>query len=216
MNIAELQTAIGTTADGKWGPASRAALRDKFTNKAAPAATPGQQQAFADRLGVTLRQLQAVAKVESSGAGFDAVGRPKILFERHIFHGMTNGRYSPSSFSNPEGGGYGDDSWNKLLLAAGKVPDAAFSSCSWGKFQVLGKWWHDLGYTSAFALAVSTVASEAAHYDLLCRYIERNGLRVQMTALSDDPDDCRAFAKAYNGPNYVRFDYHGKLARAMK
>lgn len=216
MDIVGLQKAIGTVPDGKWGAASRSALIDKFANKAAPSISNGQLQAFADRLGVTLKQIAAVARVESSGAAFDSWGRPKILYERHLFHRMTDGKWSPSAYSNGQGGGYGEDSWDKLTWAAGKAPDAAFSACSWGKFQVLGMHWSALGYSSAFALAASTVTSEAAHYDLLCRFIEKNNLKAAMQAISTDPDDCRAFARSYNGPTYANFEYHLKLAKAMR
>lgn len=216
MNIAELQKAIGTAPDGKWGPASRAALLDHFTNTKAPAITPGQMQIIADRLSVSLRQLRAVALVESSGSGFDRQGRPKILFERHYFHRLTNGKWSPAIFSDSKPGGYGDDSWNKLLAACGRDPDAAFASCSWSAFQVMGAHWKALGYGSPFALAESTVKDEAAHYELLARFIERNNLTGAMSAISTDPEDCRAFARSYNGPRYADGKYHEKLARAMK
>lgn len=216
MDITGLQRAIGTTPDGQWGPASRAAMLDKFTNKSAPAITPGQMQAFADRLGVSLRQLAAVARVESSGGAFDEWGRPKILYERHKFHGLTGGKWSVTFWSNPQRGGYGEHSWDKLLMACGKDPDAAFSSCSWGKFQVMGMHWKALGYSSPYALAQSTVTAEAAHYDLLARFIERNNLAQAMRSISTDPEDCRAFARAYNGKDYAAGAYHLKLAKAMK
>lgn len=216
MSVTSLQTAIGTQVDGHWGPASRAALLDKFTNRNAPAITPGQMQAFADRLGVSLRQLAAVAELESRGSGFDAQGRPKILFERHVFHRLTKGRFSPASFSDPKFGGYSESSWEKLALACGRDPAAAFASASWGKFQVMGFHAAALGFPSSFALAVSTTASEAAHYELICRFIEVNKLAVPMRAISADPRDCRAFARAYNGADYARNRYDDKLARAMR
>jgi hypothetical protein len=111
---------------------------------------------FAKRLGVSARQLAAVAKVEAAGSGFDADGRPKILFERHKFHQFTKGEYSNSAFSNPVAGGYGESSWAKLqsAIATGAV-DAAFMSCSWGKFQVMGQYWQEFGYASPYALAES-------------------------------------------------------------
>jgi hypothetical protein len=95
---------------------------------------------------VPARNVRAVAAVESSGSGYDDQGRPKILFERHLFHRMTKGRWSVCSFSNGESGGYHEPSWDKLAAAACKDPAAAFSSASWGKFQVLGLHWLALGY----------------------------------------------------------------------
>lgn len=215
MNIKELQTAIGTTPDGAWGPASQDALLYHFANLQAKAVTADELQAFADRLGVTLKQLRAVAKVESAGGGFDDQGRPKILFERHYFHRLTDGRWSPSIFSNASSGGYNIGSWSKLLAACGRDPDAAFASASWGKFQVMGAHWSKLAYASPYALAYSCVGSEAGHYELLCRFVETFGLLPSMRELSADPDACRAFAKAFNGPGYRVNSYHTKLAGAM-
>lgn len=216
MNIRELQAAIGTPADGAWGPNSKAALLAAFTNTAAPAVTDEEIEAFAAMAGCTPKQLRAVANVESAGSGFDRQGRPKILFERHLFHRLTDGRWSVSSFSNPKGGGYSEDSWAKLGAACAKDPDAAFSSCSWGKFQVLGTHWSKLGYDSPFSLAKATTESEANHYLLLVQYVRAFGLADEMRALSTDPETCRAFAKGYNGPQYQRFNYHTKLAEAMR
>lgn len=215
MDVRKLQTTLGVKADGIFGPISREALRSRFTNINAPAVNSADMTAFASRLGCTVKQLRAVAAVESGGSAYDKNGRPKILFERHLFHRQTGGQWSVSSFSNPTGGGYNDDSWDKLGLACGKDPDAAFASCSWGKFQVLGLHWSKLKYASPYDLAFSTVANEAAHFELLARYIEAFGLTDELRALSRDPDDCRAFAKGYNGPAYERFAYHTKLAAAM-
>jgi len=215
MTIEELQTAIGVAADGLWGPASRAGLVAAFTNLSAPAAGDADIAAIARRLGCKPAQIRAVAKVESSGSGFDKFGRPKMLFERHLFHRQTAGRHSPAPFSNPAYGGYNEDSWVKLTYAAGKAPEAAFASASWGRFQVLGLHWRKLGFASPFELARSTVKSEAAHYELLARYVETFGLLKALRALSADPATCEAFAEGYNGPAYKRFMYHQKLARAM-
>lgn len=215
MNVSVLQVRIGVEPDGKWGPKSRAALLDHFTNTSAPAVSDADIAGYAARLGCTVKQINAVAKVESAGGGFDNSGKPKILFERHWFHRLTDGKWSPSSFSQSTGGGYGESSWNKLSDACGHNPDAAFSSASWGKFQVMGGHWAKLGYPSAYAMAWTTAQSEADHYEMLVRYIEVFGLREELQALSDEPGDCRAFAKGYNGPAYERNDYHAKLAEAM-
>lgn len=215
MNVAELQAKIGTTPDGAWGPLSRAALLATFTNKQANGVTPAEMRQFAERLGCSLNQLHAVAEVESSGGGFERTGRPKILYERHYFDRLTKGRWSPSSFSNPQPGGYSISSWDKLSDACGHDPDAAFASCSWGRFQVMGAHWQALGYVSPYALAWTTAQSEGDHFELLARFIEANRLQDEMRAISTNPDDCRAFASAYNGRGYARLGYHKKLAREM-
>lgn len=217
MNIIELQQAVGTKADGIWGKDSRDALLNTFTNTNAKPVSNADVAAFAKRLGVSAKQVAAVAAVESSGGGYDNKGRPKILFERQKFHKFTGGRFSVCAFSNPVRGGYNESSWDKLLgaIVTGEV-DAAFMSCSWGKFQVMGEYWDDFGFASPFAFAHSTVASETAHYEMLCHYVETFKLQDEMARLSTDPETCRAFAKAYNGGDYATQGYHLKLAKAMK
>lgn len=177
--------------------------------------TGGTITILSARLGVTEKQMRAVAQVESSGGGFDSQGRPKILFERHKFHSATGGKYSTTSYSNPKSGGYNEDSWGKLTQAIGKDVDAAFASASWGKFQVMGFHWEALGYPSALEMAYTSVISEAAHYEMLVRYVEQFGLEEEMAMISTDEDDCRPFAKGYNGSGYEKYGYHTKLAAAM-
>lgn len=201
--------------DGDPGSLTRDAIRKVFTNPCAGAVTDDDIAHLATRLGCSPKQLRAVSKVESGGAGFDDEGKPKILFERHIFARLTKGKWSPAIFSNRSGGGYSEPSWDKLTLAACKDADAAFSSVSWGKFQVMGMHWSFLGYPSPIEMAYSTVTSEAAHYEMLARYIEKNGLKSKLSDISTNADDNRPLARSYNGANYHQFDYHNKLARAM-
>lgn len=218
MTPTDLQTWLNAhgqnvVVDGKIGPASQAAIVAAFTNRNAPAVTDSQIAAFALRLGCTTKQLRAVARVESGGSAFDNFGRPKILFERHIFHRLTDGQWDGTAFSNASPGGYDESSWSKLTQAAAKNPDAAFSSASWGKFQVIGAHWNTLGYASPIALAYSTVMDEAASYELLARFIEKNGLSGALARLSTDTASCTPFARGYNGP--AQRGYDAKLAAAM-
>lgn len=216
MNVSALQVRIGTEPDGKWGPKSHAALLAHFTNLNAPAVSPADIEAYAKRLGCTVKQLNAVAKVESAGGGFDNTGKPKILFERHWFHRLTGGKWTPASFSMAKAGGYSDPSWEKLSSACGRDPDAAFSSASWGKFQILGTHWQRLGYPSAYSMAWTSAQSEADHYEMLVRYIEVFKLQKALQALSENPADCVEFASRYNGPAFRKNRYDEKLAEAMR
>lgn len=204
-------------ADGVGGPATRAAIKAAFANTSAPAVTDADIVGFAERLQCSVRQIRAVAAVESSGGGFTDSGRPKILFERHYFHRLTNGRFGVSAWSNPKGGGYQEmDSWEKLAHAACQDPLAALASASWGKFQVMGAHAEKLGWENALAMAYSMVKSEAAHYEALVRYVWNFGLTEEIRKLSTNPADNEAFAKGYNGPAFRKFDYHNKLAKAMR
>lgn len=216
MDIATLQQAIGTTPDGRWGPASSAALVAHFTNRQANAISTADMAAAAAKLGCSLAQVRAVRDVEAAGSGFDAHGRPKILYERHKFHRITGGRFSPSPFSQSVRGGYDVSSWDKLNAAIGTGEvDAAFQSCSWGAFQVMGEWWDELGYPSPYAMAWTCAQSEGDHLEMLVRYIEHFGLQDELRALSSSPVSCRAFAAAYNGAGYRANRYDEKLAARM-
>lgn len=225
MDVATLQGALGAVPDGNWGPMSRKALLAGFRNMAAPGVDEAYLTGIAARLGCTTRQVRAFAKVESSGGGYDLAGRPKILFERHKFHKFTGGRFSPAWYSMSKGGGYSEDlapadgaqgSWGKLNDAIAHDVDAAFMACSWGKFQVLGEWWDELGYESPFAMALSCVPGEAGHYEMFVRYVEHFHLADELRLVSKNPETNRAIAAAYNGPGYRAFDYHRKLAEAMR
>lgn len=202
--------------DGKCGMMTRAAIAAVFSNKNAPAINDADLLVVASRLGCTTKQIRAVAAVESGGGAYDTEGRPKILFERHLFDRFTDGAHSICAWSNPKGGGYAEDSWQKLENAACADATAAFKATSWGKFQVLGMHSDALGYASPLDMAYSTVTAEAAHYEMLARYLEKNGLVKAIRALSTNAADNVAFAKGYNGAGYLKFDYHNKLARAMR
>jgi hypothetical protein len=63
--------------------------------------------AAAATLKVGTPEIWTVIGVETSGCGFLPDRRPQILFERHIFHRLTNGRFDDSDISDPTPGGYG-------------------------------------------------------------------------------------------------------------
>lgn len=188
-----------------------------LTNKDAPAVNANDITVIASRLGVTTKQVQSVAKVESAGGGFTKSGLPKQLFERHYFHRLTGGKWTPAVYSQPKWGGYSDsDTWERFRLALDKDPAAAFQSASWGKFQVMGAHWKALGYPSPFAMVWTLAQSEADHYEMLARFIEANDMKHAMQSLSTNPETCREFARKYNGPQYGKNRYHIKLAEAMR
>ncbi|WP_054589875.1 N-acetylmuramidase domain-containing protein [Sphingopyxis macrogoltabida] len=233
MNLRDLQLWLNAhgaslVVDGLPGPATRSAILNLFINRSAPAVTSQDIAQIAARLGGTPRQVAAVAKVESAGGGWDDAGRLKCLYERHYFWKRL--RILIPVLSNPTPGGYTidadrdgiKDSWEKVADAAMRSPIAAFESASWGKFQIMGahasadpKRRDQVVYQgNAVEFVWWLTRSERNHYEALARFIEVNGLRGAFQRLSTNPDDCRAFARGYNGGGYEK-GYHRKLAEAM-
>lgn len=212
----------GLVEDGKGGPATRAAILEVFRNPRAPAITPAEIRLVADRLRGSTAQVAAVARVESSGGGWDLAGRLKCLWERHWMFRRV--QFAIPLLSNPKPGGYtvdadGDginDSWEKLADAACRWGVVAFECASFGKFQIMGGHWKALGYASPLDFVWRLSRDEAAHYDALARYIEVNRLGPAFRQISTDPESCRDFAKGYNGAAYARLGYHAKIAEAMR
>ncbi len=214
--------------DGAVGPATLGAMMTFFANRQAPAVTDEDIVRIARTLGVTCAQVRAVAKVESAGGGFLDSGLPKILWERHWFWRRVGIRLTsalPGQWvAHPNPGGYTldadrdgiNDSWEKLAEACRRDPVAAFESCSWGKFQIMGGHWKALGYPSVFIFAGSMRESELGHYLALAAFIRVNGLIPAMKALSADPKTNERFARGYNGPAWRKNDYAFKLAMAMR
>lgn len=234
MNVKDLQVWLNTkgvspplNTDGIGGPKTKAAILSVFVNKQAKAITEEELLSLSEELGdTTTKRIKAVAEVESGGSGWFNSGLPKILYERHYFY-----RLVPSPFKNLRGwfinkvaGDYTsdanknniNDSWEKLADAACIDPDAAFQSISIGKFQVMGSHYKMLGFNHPIEMLWAATGYEYQHYKMLVGYIKGTNLLTAYKALSTNPDDCRAFAKGYNGPKYEKYQYHLKLAKAMR
>lgn len=229
---AEIQRHVGVPADGIPGPATaaavakalglggfdRAAFLARFVNRNARAIGHADMVAAAARLDVPVGHLQMVRKVESGGVSFDQSGRPIILPEPHIFYRQTRGAHGRTAFSYPSWGerpypkSY-NERWDMLADMAERDEAAAIESASWGLWQIMGFHWQALGYESAQAFARSMVESEVGHLEALVRFLEVNQLADELRACrAGDPDSCRPFARAYNGPGYAKNKYHIKMA----
>jgi len=167
----------------------------------------------AKRLGVDVPTVQAVAEVESNGKGFLTDGRPKILFERHIFSRMTDRRFDASNpdISNPDPGNYdgGAGEYSRLYLALQLDGEAAVQSASWGAFQLMGFNWRECGERSLYGFLMAIHHDVDAHLGLFVAFVIRKGLSDELQRR-----DWAAFAKVYNGPNYRANRYDRKLADA--
>lgn len=168
------------------------------------------------------RALKAIATVEAGPEGaFLSTGAPVILFERHVFHRLTKGRFDGHpDISNPEPGGYGTYSAQHKRLAAAAVLDkyAAFKSASWGLYQIMGEnhaaaGFRDLssGDNSGIQRFVNAMYRSADdHLRALVMFLRNDSRLVDALRTKNWP----AFAYAYNGPAYEKHDYHGRIAAA--
>lgn len=199
----------------------RAAFLGRYVNLRASAITATDIANAATSLGVTPAHIRMIRAVESGGKSFDDKGRPVILFEPHIFHRRTNGKFSPSAFSYAKWGDRPypksfDGRWAQMADAAEKDEAAALESASWGLFQVMGFHWRALGYASVQDFAAAMTASEGDHLDAAVRFIRANGLAGALgRCKAGNPESCRDFAAGYNGAGYRANSYHIKMAGAL-
>lgn len=182
----------------------------------------------AKRLGCTYAEVEAVAWVECPRQPFDGRGNITNLYEPHIYFEQAQKQdINPLEIAQqfpfvrrliretpfPKGGygKYSEQITRFTLLAQlpfEQARDLAIESCSWGGWQVLGKWWKKLGYASPddFLLSMRTVEGQL---EVFCRYVEVFDLTQ---ALRDR--DWEGFALGYNGKNYKKFGYDWKLSEA--
>lgn len=161
----------------------------------------------------TVAAVRAVAQVESAGGGFLADRRPKILFERHIFHGRTDGRYSAahSDVSWPQRGGYlgGAREYDRLQKAILLDRKAALESASWGKFQVMGFNYAACDHPEVESFVRAMVSGEPAQLAAFVAFIKTKKLDDELIRR-----DWAGFARGYNGSAYAENGYDRKMADA--
>lgn len=142
---------------------------------------------------------------------------PIILFEPHVFHRETGGRFSKThphlSYAKWRTGAYGASSTqhHKLQEAALLDREAALKSCSWGMFQLMGFNWKMMGYTNLQDFVTEMYASNRAQLDGFMRFIKAAGLQAHLRSRN-----WAAIARVYNGAGYATHGYHTKMAAAYK
>lgn len=176
--------------------------------------TDSDYQAAARSLGCEEAAIRAIAKVESPRGPFEDDGEPSILFERHIFHRLTGGRFDSVApdLSNSKRGGYGkySEQHPKLQRAVALDRDAALQSASWGQFQIMGFNYRQAGHATLQSFINAMYRSASAQLEALVNFI-RNDHRL-LSAIRTK--DWASFARIYNGPAYAENEYDVKIARA--
>lgn len=217
--VRAVQTKTGLVVDGIAGPKTLAAIA---TGQRDPKhLSDADIVNAADTLGVAVAAVRAVNEVESTGAGFLPDGRPKILFERHIFWKRLEARgidpapiaaKSPNICSQTRGG-YQGGAAEYARVAAAELIDAGatYESASWGAFQVMGYHWRRLGYASVDEFVARMENSEGDQLDAFVRFVAADAdLLAALKARK-----WARFANGYNGADYARNLYDAKLAQAF-
>jgi hypothetical protein len=190
-------------------------------NKAGRHLTSRDIEEQAREIGIDPCALGAVIKVESGSKGFLTDGRPKILFEGHIFwRQLKKAGKAPETFAaeHPDivyprwvktfyKGGIGE--YERLGRAMLIDEEAALMSTSWGMFQIMGFNHMPAGFDTVKEFVDAHHASEREHLRAFCDFIREGGM---IQALLEK--DWAAFAAKYNGAGYKANAYDVKMAAA--
>lgn len=167
--------------------------------------------------------LLAVKEVESNGGGFLPNGKPKILFEGHIFYRLLAQSVNAASLNqlckqypnivyptwNRSKYFGGDREYIRLANALSINHAAALKSASWGMFQVMGMNYAQCGCKDIDEFVGKMKSSEEDQLMLTIKFLKNNHL---CSALNTH--NWASFARSYNGPSYAANKYDIKLAQA--
>ncbi|WP_106792087.1 N-acetylmuramidase family protein [Aquimarina sp. Aq78] len=187
---------------------------------------------FADQFELELAMVKAVNEVESNGKGFLVSGRPRILFEGHIFwkeldkRGVNPSQYVSEYTKNVlyekwtkayYKGGAGE--YDRLEKAAGMSDEpafheAAYSSASWGAFQIMGFHYANLGFSSVDHFVSEMYDHEREHLKAFGKFIEATSFKGEKLLDWIKEKNWARFAEGYNGSGYKKNKYDTRLKNA--
>jgi len=183
---------------------------------------------LAEQLQIEPAIIKAINSVESSGRGFFIDGRPKILFEGHVFWKQLQQRgYNPAvmqkGFENvlypswTKKYYYGDKrEWDRMEMALSisseaDVAEAAYASASYGLFQIMGFHFKSLGYDDILQFVAEMKENEGMQLHAFGKFVKVNNLLKYLKQYQ-----WAEFALRYNGTGYKANQYDTKLAAAFK
>lgn len=198
--------------------------------------TEADYQAAANEIGCETEVIKAIEKIESGGrTGFDERNRPIILYERHVFSRNTQppGKYDRAYPDISSCKGYSlkrkddvineqeqrqnyyavssDANYKRLAKAYQLDRDAALKACSWGKFQVLGENFKELGFTSVRHMVDAHVKGQAGHLQAFVGFVKSKGMQIAMKE-----KNWEKIARAYNGKSFKKFKYDERIQKAYE
>lgn len=179
--------------------------------------------------------LLALTQVETGGkGGFLPDGRVRILFERHIlFKRLIVRGLNPVPLAkdhpelcgriwDPKAYPYGGEAyqWTRVDTvvqwarnheqATDSYLKAAWESCSWGLFQLLGMNYAAAGFPDVIAFANAMKAGEGQQVGAALHWMDHTGILAPLRAKNWD-----AVAERYNGTGQVAY-YASRLAEAYE
>jgi hypothetical protein len=183
--------------------------------------TKEQLQEAATKYNISLSAIQSIIAVESGGSGFLPDGRPKILFEGHIFwKELVKIGIDPNKFVTGNEdvlykvwtkshyvGGAGEHV--RLAKASLINREAALKSASWGLFQIMGGNYISTGDKTVVQFVLEESASEVDQLDDFLNFITTTQL-IQYLKVKN----WARFAAGYNGPSYKANNYDVRLQQA--
>ena len=182
---------------------------------------------FAKKYNLELAAVKAINEVESSGKGFLMNGKPKILFEGHVFwQQLKNRGIKPESLANAQNRNVLYPKWTKLYYKGGVqeydrlnqaiaissnplVKEAALASASWGSFQIMGYHSKSLGYPSVQDFVDKMYLHEREHLQAFGKFLEVNNILNYLRN-----KNWAKVAEKYNGAGFRTNKYDEKLRKA--
>ena len=238
MNIwaRKWQAIIGVKEDGWFGkdsydaslnmlPGTRHTPRPTAAQLAEPSTFKGAAKRLDDidlprigvRIGVGEDEIHAVIDVETAGGGFDGTGRPRMLFEPHIFYrhlsgaALTRAMAEGLAYQSWGRTPYPSDSYPRLQRAILIDREAALKSASWGLGQIMGFNAGLAGFDHVEAMVSAFLDDEEVHLEAMVTFIIAAQLDDELRS-----HDWAGFARGYNGAAYARHGYHTRLAAAYE
>ena len=168
-------------------------------------------------IGVGEDEIHAFMDIEAGGSGLDAKGRPKMLFEPHVFYRNLTGKKRDQAvkfglaYARWSAKPYPTDSYPRLARAMAIDETAALKSASWGLGQVLGENHKMVGYATVKAMILAFMDDEEKHLEAIVKFLVANHIDDDLRAHRWD-----VVARVYNGPGYAKNEYHTRMAEAYR
>lgn len=187
---------------------------------------------FAGEYNLELAAVKAVNQIESSGKGFLAFGKPRILFEGHVFWSELKKRnIQPNNFLNSLSQDVLYEKWTKKYYRGGEgeyermdkaasisalpgTREAAYCSASWGAFQIMGYNYKNLGYSSIDNWVSAMNEHEREHLAAFGKFISMKSISGKKLIDWLREKNWDKFAEGYNGSGYKKNKYDEKLKAA--